>query len=247
MYKSNAISFSITRVLLLAFAFMAAHISSGQNCNCPAYYVNGGFEDPDIGSGYQIMSQSNVPGWSTTAGDKKIELWHDGFNGFDAAEGEQFAELNAHQVGNLYQPLCLEPGAEISWSIYHRGRSGVDVASIGIGDNFNNVTVLETMSDGNAAWGFYSGTYTVPAETITYVVISSISSTGSNSYGNLVDGFQCTVTYDPCQDSDGDGVPDDQYDYPNDNTRAFNKFFPSNGPGTLMFEDLWPFKGDYGY
>lgn len=124
----------------------------------------------------------------------------------------------------------------------------MDVASIGIGDNFNNVTVLETMSDGNAAWGFYSGTYTVPAgQTITYVVISSISSTGSNSYGNLVDAFQFTVTHDPCQDSDGDGVPDNQDDYPNDNTRAFNNFFPSNGPGTLMFEDLWPFKGDYDF
>ncbi|MCH2045871.1 MAG: LruC domain-containing protein [Saprospiraceae bacterium] len=47
-------------------------------------------------------------------------------------------------------------------------------------------------------------------------------------------------------DADSDGVPDYNDDYPNDPDRAFNKFYPSeNSYGTLVFEDLWPDKGDY--
>lgn len=49
-------------------------------------------------------------------------------------------------------------------------------------------------------------------------------------------------------DTDGDGVPDDQDDYPNDPERAFNNYFPGNGLwATLAFEDLWPSKGDYDF
>jgi len=47
-------------------------------------------------------------------------------------------------------------------------------------------------------------------------------------------------------DSDGDGIPDIQDDYPTDPTLAFNTYYPgSNTFGYLAFEDLWPFHGDY--
>ncbi|AXJ00301.1 LruC domain-containing protein [Cyclonatronum proteinivorum] len=47
-------------------------------------------------------------------------------------------------------------------------------------------------------------------------------------------------------DSDGDGVPDDEDDYPDDPLRAFNNFFPAaNVYATMAFEDLWPALGDY--
>ncbi|MBK9292260.1 MAG: LruC domain-containing protein [Bacteroidetes bacterium] len=48
-------------------------------------------------------------------------------------------------------------------------------------------------------------------------------------------------------DSDGDGVPDDEDEYPNDPERAYNIYFPANGFGSLAFEDLWPAKGDYDF
>lgn len=49
-------------------------------------------------------------------------------------------------------------------------------------------------------------------------------------------------------DSDGDGVPDDQDDYPADFYRAFNSYFPSETThACLVFEDLWPHKGDYDF
>jgi LruC domain-containing protein len=50
----------------------------------------------------------------------------------------------------------------------------------------------------------------------------------------------------PNNDTDGDGVTNDKDAFPNDPTRAFECYYPAtNGPGTLMFEDLWPKKGDY--
>ena len=50
------------------------------------------------------------------------------------------------------------------------------------------------------------------------------------------------------KDSDKDGVLDGSDEYPNDPTRAFNNYYPGNGKvGTLAFEDLWPYKGDYDF
>ncbi|MBS4057811.1 MAG: LruC domain-containing protein [Bacteroidales bacterium] len=50
------------------------------------------------------------------------------------------------------------------------------------------------------------------------------------------------------QDGDNDGVPDNFDDYPTDPTRAFNNYFFNQGSfGTLAFEDLWPFRGDYDF
>ncbi|MFP4470765.1 MAG: LruC domain-containing protein, partial [Bacteroidales bacterium] len=47
-------------------------------------------------------------------------------------------------------------------------------------------------------------------------------------------------------DADGDGIPDEEDDYPDDPLRAFNNFWPA-GFGTLVFEDLWPSIGDYDF
>ena len=49
-------------------------------------------------------------------------------------------------------------------------------------------------------------------------------------------------------DTDGDGVPDDQDDYPNDPDRATNDFYPNENDFTsLACEDLWTGYGDYDF
>ena len=48
-------------------------------------------------------------------------------------------------------------------------------------------------------------------------------------------------------DTDGDGISDDDDDFPNDPGRAFLNYFPSTGFGSLAFEDLWPGTGDYDF
>ncbi len=50
----------------------------------------------------------------------------------------------------------------------------------------------------------------------------------------------------PATDSDNDGVNDTYDEYPNDDARAFNVYYPSlTGMASVAFEDLWPSKGDY--
>ncbi|MEO0570360.1 MAG: LruC domain-containing protein [Bacteroidota bacterium] len=54
------------------------------------------------------------------------------------------------------------------------------------------------------------------------------------------------VTEDP--DTDGDGITDSNDEFPDDADKAFEQFTPSKyGWGTLAFEDLWPFLGDYDF
>ncbi|SHG15901.1 LruC domain-containing protein [Flagellimonas flava] len=54
------------------------------------------------------------------------------------------------------------------------------------------------------------------------------------------------VTIDP--DTDGDGITDSNDEFPNDAEKAFEQFTPSKyGWGTVAFEDLWPFLGDYDF
>lgn len=48
-------------------------------------------------------------------------------------------------------------------------------------------------------------------------------------------------TEDTIEDKDKDGTPDKDDKYPDDPTRAYN----TTTVGTLAFEDLWPYKGDF--
>ncbi len=54
-------------------------------------------------------------------------------------------------------------------------------------------------------------------------------------------------TQTTANDNDGDGIPDNEDDYPDDPARAFNNFYPASNYGSLAFEDLWPGKGDYDF
>jgi len=49
------------------------------------------------------------------------------------------------------------------------------------------------------------------------------------------------------QDTDSDGVSDANDQYPNDPYKAFNNNYPAANFSTLLFEDLWPSKGDYDF
>lgn len=63
-----------------------------------------------------------------------------------------------------------------------------------------------------------------------------------------INDFGILRSVSPQADADGDGVPDDQDDYPNDPERAFNNYFPGEDTwATLAYEDLWPSKGDYDF
>lgn len=48
-------------------------------------------------------------------------------------------------------------------------------------------------------------------------------------------------------DTDGDGVADEDDDFPNDPTRAYLSYFPTAGRQTIAYEDMWPVQGDYDF
>ncbi|MFE6495255.1 hypothetical protein [Streptomyces sp. NPDC057748] len=157
--------------------------------------ANGSFEEPVV-TGVEILPDASqtqaakrVPGWLTTSTDHMIELWHSGFNGVPAAHGSQFAELNARQVATLYQDLPTTPGSKLYWRLYHRGRAGQDTMALDIGAPGSAVE-QRRFTDGSTAWGYYTGTYTVPAsQTLTRFAFRSVSAAGGNqSIGNFLDG-----------------------------------------------------------
>lgn len=151
--------------------------------------VNGGFEEPDISSesrGYKMLDASEVPGWETTASDNQIEIQR-GYGGVAAAEGKQYAEINANMVSALYQDVATKPGTKIRWKVSHRGRAGVDVAEVKFGAP-DNLQVIATMSTGKE-WKEYQGTYTIPeGQDITRFQFEAVStSNGNKGSGNLLD------------------------------------------------------------
>jgi hypothetical protein len=172
-------------------------------------FANGSFELPLVAGTNQQFNETLVPGWSTTAIDGVIEIMRN-FNSIPAAHGNQWAELNANHVSTLYQEFCAPlGGGTLNWSTSHRGRLGVDVAEVRIGTSLTDYTVVATMSDGNTAWGSYSGSYTIPANNDgTYLVMfAAISASGGDTIGNFIDNVQ--LSFVPiCRDTDGDGIPD---------------------------------------
>ncbi|GEC76983.1 hypothetical protein [Microbacterium maritypicum] len=154
------------------------------SCQGTVALVNGGFEAPVLpNASVSLTSASLVPGWSTTDSLNQIELWSSGFNGVTAAAGRQFAELNANSPSRLFQDVATTPGQTLSWSLKHRGRSGTDVMRVVIGSPTGTLVQNgPNLSDGSAAWGSHTGTYTVPAgQTVTRFGFQAVSSAGGVS------------------------------------------------------------------
>jgi len=138
-----------------------------------------------------LFDADDVPGWQTTAPDNLIEVWDSGFGGVDSQGGKYHVEVNANTVAQIYQEVSVVPGMEIEYSIWHRGRAGVDVANVLVGAP-GAQTVHQTMTTGNTAWVNYTGTYFVPAGVMTLRIgVEAVSTASpSNSVGNFLDNFE---------------------------------------------------------
>ncbi|MBC2195384.1 LPXTG cell wall anchor domain-containing protein [Listeria booriae] len=148
---------------------------------------NGSFEQPAIDKGSMLLDDSAVPGWKTTATNHLIELQNH-YEDREAADGNQYAELNAVEASALYQDIATTPGAKVRWQVAHQGRDGEDTAVVKFGAP-SNLTTIETMTTSNDGWKTYSGTYTIPAgQTTTRFEFEAVSSaTGDVTRGNFLD------------------------------------------------------------
>ncbi|MEM7096212.1 MAG: hypothetical protein AAF567_24615 [Actinomycetota bacterium] len=232
-YFSTVVLTALLLVAALLAAAPAAHAQTAgdtdgdgvpdvEEMNSYALLINASFEDgvdPGVatnrwGSAPRQALQfweTQIPGWSTTEGPNRIEIWQSGFNSTPSQHGSNHAEINANEHATLYQDIRTQPGTTLEWSIWHRGRAGTDHAVALVGDASGPLSELPVevyMSTGNTAWVQYSGTYVVPAgQTRTRLAFRSISTaTGNLSVGNFIDNLEVNVLV--ARDSDGDGAPD---------------------------------------
>jgi hypothetical protein len=187
--------------LLGAALVVAVPAASAAGCGVGADSLgNGGFEAPGTApDSFVLLDASEVAPWNTTDSSNQIELWGDTFLGVDAFEGGSFAELNANSPGTLYQDVVTTPGATMDWTLHHRGRDGIAVMKVLIGDAATADVLSDggwdavspDISDGPEAWGTATGLYVVPAgQTCTRFAFRAVSSgVASPSYGNLLDGI----------------------------------------------------------
>ncbi len=148
--------------------------------------TNGDFEEPNR-SGFGIISDATVPGWSTTASDRKMEFWVDGFASTPAYSGNQFVELNANMPAALYQDMATTPGSKLMWGFAHRGRGGEESMHFEIGPPGGPYERIQTVTTGKE-WIYYNGVYEVPAgQTTTRFYYSSAM---PGSFGNLMDAVE---------------------------------------------------------
>ena len=167
--------------------------------------TNGGFETPAIpNSSYRILPASTSGlEWSNSA-ESFVELWSTGFSNSSngkvtAAEGRQFAELNANKAGTLYQDLPTTPGTTMRWHLNHRGRAGNDTMRVMVGKPGGQLTQSGSdLTTGNTAWVQYTGTYKIPAgQTTTRFAFEAVRTASSISVGNFLD--DVVFTPEACQ------------------------------------------------
>ena len=87
--------------------------------------------------------------------------------------------------------------------------------------------------------GAYQGSDHDFNDGVLYLTINPISSVNTTNMPQIATSVV---------DQDHDGIPDNSDDYPLDPSKAFNNYTPSKtGLGSLVFEDLWPGRGDYDF
>ena len=185
-------------------------------------------------SSYTTPSEDirRINGWQTTSSDGKIEIQRQR-SGYEAtpntyeqssyydkygptpAQGRYWAELNADQIGALYQDVTTVPNTIMRWSIKHRGRQETDESmQVKIGTtNSTTAQVPIARRTPNTIWGStpptswsadsgytssstitsrlssgwreYQGSYTIPANQTT--TRFSFESITAGSVANLLD------------------------------------------------------------
>ncbi|NPD46279.1 MULTISPECIES: LruC domain-containing protein [unclassified Lentimicrobium] len=220
--------------------------SGGQFYNYGNINFSGHYNNSDYTYNEGLMNISgNVANNSNSTFDNHCRLIIAGnLNNSSAFNNYSYAKINGRLTNNsngglnLYSEALIETvDMTINDDVY------------GLGDSYakimvsNNTTLNNATIGGNLDYcdesGIETNNGTIEAS-VTFCEASipeSYCSPGSNGSGGSGG-----------NDTDGDGVDDEFDEYPNDADRAFNNYYPNNNTfGTLAFEDLWPFEGDYDF
>ncbi len=218
------------------------------NTNSVNLVTNGDFETNDFGNIYFWNSNhASQNRWYLTTRYANTEWYNDGGNNV-----VRTPYLNGHYAGGASQIISASPGDVLTFTS--------DIKST-VYNTSNKLKVWLYLIPKNAAGNdisyFYFGLITPTTDWTSSQLVATMP-TGTVSCQVLIWShdllsnesimFDNVVVTKQTSDSDGDGVDDDQDDYPNDPTRAFNVYYPNNVDwGTFAYEDLWPGKGDYDF
>jgi len=120
-----------------------------------------------------------------------------------------------------------------------------------------NFTLGQNLASGKAVY-YGSGTSVTvtgldASSTYYFTIIEAYTGEESifystNEYaGDTLTRSATTTSGSSSTDTDEDGVPDEEDQFPTNASMAFSTSYPAAGYGTLMFEDLWPGMGDYDF
>ena len=126
--------------------------------------VNGSFEQPDTpapGSGFY----ESIPGWELSFGPA-IEVHDHHPGGGDAAEGQQFVELDSHEASGIHQFIPTIPGSLYKLTFAFAPRPGYGAGQNGLSVVWDGQEIDLLTADGTAhdtpVWTTHS--YTITAE-----------------------------------------------------------------------------------
>ncbi|MBI9037834.1 MAG: LruC domain-containing protein [Bacteroidales bacterium] len=240
-----AMTFDITSTRLGSVAFVLAYRDGG-NLNSGTS-IAGSVALNTISFGPEYVFNSIItrkPSLTTLNSNKIVVAFRDGNPNFGAA-----------MIGNI-AGTTITYGPKYTFNnatTYYISATTMDadnfIVSYQDGSNNSFGTVRSASVSGNViSWvstDVFNSAFTeyVTATTLDPTnLIISYTDNGNSYYGTSI---ACSFT--PWIDTDLDGVPDGDDDYPNDPLRAYDNYFPAAGYGTLAFEDIWTSTGDYDF
>ena len=200
--------------------------------------TNGDFSTNDFTSGNETNAKNNLGKWYIgNANDfshynsNSVKYYHSGYT----------------VSAELYQGFSVSPGQDLSLSLDIKANGSNTSSFLRVAfydDSGNSVAYQQVMIYPTSVWKNYSMAVTVPNNAVSAVFYPIV---GRMSSGAAVYIDNAWVSVLNQVDSDNDGVPDVDDAFPNDDTRCFITMNPGVGEGTYVFEDLWPYTGDYDF
>lgn len=206
---------------------------------------NGDFSDNDFGTiaHWDTDHPADEKWYLTNYWMGKMQWENDGGNSYIKTP------LNNNYYGGASQWIVAEAGDVITFS--------ADIKADGSGSQYAYLYLIPRNSAGNYLRFYYVRYFFPSDEWVNKTVVASMPSgteycqvlIWNNDYSN-----NGSIYYDnvfvtgPVTDADGDGVSDENDDYPDDAERAFKIYYPGEEEyASLAFEDNWPGKGDYDF
>ncbi len=214
----------------------------------PNVIDNGDFETNDFGYMYWWNSPHPVDHrWYITTRYAPGE-WHN----TGANNVVRTPYTNSRYAGGFSQKIYVNPNDVVTFSC------DIKATQFSSNSRLRTWLYLIPLNAGGNPINYFATTFTPPLTTWTRKQVAATMPAGTVTCQVLIWAhdllqnqsimFDNVVVTVSGTDTDGDGVDDDNDDYPNDPERAFNVYYPNETDwGTLAYEDLWPGKGDYDF